>query len=120
MNAPLLAVRNLETVFPTDRGLVRAVDGVDVDVPPGECLGVVGESGSGKSVTFASVMGLIRKPGRIASGTIQFEDRDLRKLSASDIRRIRGRDIALTMQDALTALDPVLTIETQIAEVLRA
>jgi oligopeptide/dipeptide ABC transporter ATP-binding protein len=99
---------------------VRAVDGVDLDVRPGECLGVVGESGSGKSVTFASVMGLVRSPGRIEEGMVIFEGRDLIRLSRSEMRDLRGRDIAMTMQDALTALNPALTIREQIAEVLDA
>jgi peptide/nickel transport system ATP-binding protein/oligopeptide transport system ATP-binding protein len=81
---------------------------------------VVGESGSGKSVTFGSVMGLVRRPGRIDGGSIVFEGRDLRKLSARQMRAIRGRDIAMTMQDALTALNPALTVGEQLAEVLEA
>ncbi len=117
---PLLQVQGLRTVFETRAGRVFAVDGVDVTVNPGECLGVVGESGSGKSVTFSSVMGLVRAPGRIDSGSIRFEGRDLRALSAQDMRKIRGRDIAMTMQDALTALNPALTVGEQILEVLYA
>ncbi|MEQ1403347.1 ABC transporter ATP-binding protein [Rhizobium sp. YS-1r] len=116
----LLEVRGLRTVFDTRAGEVRAVDGVDLDVRPGECLGVVGESGSGKSVTFASVMGLVRSPGRIEEGAIRFEGRDLRALSQKELRRIRGRHIAMTMQDALTALNPALTVGEQILEVLYA
>jgi oligopeptide/dipeptide ABC transporter ATP-binding protein len=116
----LLEVRGLRTVFDTRAGLVRAVDGVDLDVRRGECLGVVGESGSGKSVTFSSVMGLVRSPGRIEGGSIRFEGRELRDLDPAEMRRIRGRDIAMTMQDALTALNPALTVGEQIAEVLDA
>jgi ABC-type dipeptide/oligopeptide/nickel transport system ATPase component len=86
----------------------------------GECLGVVGESGSGKSVTFASVMGLVRSPGRIDGGEIVFEGRDLRALTSREMREMRGRDIAMTMQDALTALNPALTVGEQLAEVLEA
>jgi oligopeptide/dipeptide ABC transporter ATP-binding protein len=117
---PLLTVRGLQTFFPSDEGMVRAVDGVDIDVHAGECLGVVGESGSGKSVTFASVMGLVRKPGHIAGGSIRFGGRELRDLSPAQMRGIRGREIALTMQDALTALDPVMPVGAQILEALRA
>ena len=120
MNAPLLSVKELRTVFDTRAGRVCAVDGVNVEVRRGECLGVVGESGSGKSVTFSSVMGLVRSPGRIDGGEITFDGRDLRKLSASEMRAVRGRDIAMTMQDALTALNPALTVGEQIAEVLEA
>jgi oligopeptide/dipeptide ABC transporter ATP-binding protein len=120
MNAPLLCVKGLRTVFDTRAGLVCAVDGVDVEVRRGECLGVVGESGSGKSVTFSSVMGLVRSPGRIDGGEITFDGRDLRKLSGREMRAVRGKEIAMTMQDALTALNPALTVGEQIAEVLEA
>jgi peptide/nickel transport system ATP-binding protein/oligopeptide transport system ATP-binding protein len=116
----LLEVEGLRTVFDTRDGTVCAVDGVDVQVRRGECLGVVGESGSGKSVTFGSVMGLVRSPGRIDTGRIVFEGIDLRALGPRQMRAIRGRDIAMTMQDALTALNPALTIGEQIAEVLEA
>jgi oligopeptide/dipeptide ABC transporter ATP-binding protein len=120
MTAPLLAISGLEVRFHTRAGPVRAVDGVDLEVMPGECLGVVGESGSGKSVTFLAVLGLLRAPGRIEAGEALFEGRDLAKLSQRELRRIRGREIAITMQDALTALNPALTVETQITETLLA
>ncbi len=120
MNAPLLSVTDLRTVFDTRAGRVCAVDGVNVEVRRGECLGVVGESGSGKSVTFASVMGLVRSPGRIDGGAIIFDGRDLRTLTPQQMRKVRGRDIAMTMQDALTALNPALTVGEQIGEVLEA
>ena len=116
----LLEVRGLRTVFHTRGGTVVAVDGVDVTVQRGECLGVVGESGSGKSVTFASVMGLVRSPGVVDTGAIVFDGQDLRRLSPAAMRAVRGRDIALTMQDALTALNPALTVGEQIAEMLEA
>ena len=116
----LLQVDGLRTVFDTRAGTVCAVDGVDVAVRRGECLGVVGESGSGKSVTFGSVMGLVRRPGRIDAGRILFDGRDLRALTPRQMRAIRGRDIAMTMQDALTALNPALTVGEQLAEVLEA
>jgi oligopeptide/dipeptide ABC transporter ATP-binding protein len=120
MSAPLLALRGLRTEFPTDDGTVVAVDGVDLDVWPGECLGVVGESGSGKSVTFLSVLGLVRPPGRVAAGSAVFEGRDLRSLPPAEMRALRGKAIALTFQDAQTALNPALRVEEQIAEVLSA
>jgi len=116
----LLDVRGLRTVFHTRAGEVWAVDGVDVQVRRGECLGIVGESGSGKSVTFASVMGLVRSPGRVAEGQILFEGRDLRALGPRAMRAVRGKEIAMTMQDALTALNPALTVAEQIAEALEA
>ena len=116
--APLLAVRDLRTCFRTRSGVVAAVDGVSLEVAPGECLGVVGESGSGKSVTFASVMGLVRQPGWIDRGSIVFSGRELVGLAEPAYRALRGRDLAMTMQDALTALNPALTVGEQIAEVL--
>ena len=120
MNAhePLLAVEGLCTYFHTRQGLVKAVDGVDLEVRQGECLGVVGESGSGKSVTFASVMGLVRAPGWIAAGSVRFEGRELTTLDPKAMRRLRGKSIAMTMQDALTALNPAFTVGDQIVEVV--
>ncbi len=116
---PLLKIDKLCTFFDTHAGLVRAVDGVDIELYPGECLGVVGESGSGKSVTFLSVMGLIKKPGRIESGRIEFDGRELTSLTPKQYRSIRGNEIAMTLQDALTALNPSIKIIDQIAEVLK-
>ncbi len=116
----LLSIRDLRTCFPTRTGLVTAVDGVSLDVRAGECLGVVGESGSGKSVTFASVIGLVRRPGYIAAGRVTFQGRELTAMSPAELRSVRGREIAMTMQDALTALNPALTVEEQIVEVLLA
>ena len=120
MTEPLLAIRDLRVAFATPAGLVRAVDGVSLDLHSGECLGIVGESGSGKSVTFASVMGLIRPPGRIEAGSILFSGRELVGLDVAAYRRLRGREIAMTLQDALTSLNPALTVGTQITEVLLA
>ena len=117
---PVLRVRNLCTEFPTRTGLVTAVDGVSLDVRAGECLGVVGESGSGKSVTFLSVMGLVRAPGRIAGGEIYLGDIELHNIDRRAMQALRGRDIAMTMQDALTALNPAYTVSQQIIEVLLA
>ncbi len=115
---PLLSVHDLRTCFKTRSGIVAAVDGIDLDVAAGECLGVVGESGSGKSVTFASVMGLVRPPGWIDRGSICFDGRELVGLDEQHYRNLRGGAIAMTMQDALTALNPALTVGEQIAEVL--
>ncbi len=116
----LLEVSGLRTVFPTRRGPLAACDGVDFGIAAGEALGVVGESGSGKSVTFLSVLGLIRPPGRIEAGEILFQGRDLRRLPPAELRGLRGRMVALAMQDALSALNPSITIGTQIIETLRA
>jgi oligopeptide/dipeptide ABC transporter ATP-binding protein len=117
---PLLCVRGLSTCFSTADGMVQAIQAVDLDVMRGECLGVVGESGSGKSVTFASVMGLVKPPGKITGGSVRLDGVELTQLGASALRRLRGKQIAMTMQDALTALNPVMTIETQLCEVIRA
>src|SRR3989339_310226 len=94
---PILSIRGLSTQFSTPSGLLKAVQDVSLDVMPGECVGIVGESGSGKSVSFASVMGLIKTPGQIAAGEVIFDGTDLRKLSAQALRRIRGKQIAMTM-----------------------
>ena len=117
---PVLRIRGLSTEFPTARGPLKAVQDVSLDVLPGECVGVVGESGSGKSVTFASVMGLVRHPGRVVAGNVWLDDIDLRTLDESAMRLIRGKQIAMTLQDALTALNPGLTVEQQLIEVIVA
>ncbi|MDH3741341.1 MAG: ATP-binding cassette domain-containing protein, partial [Hyphomicrobiales bacterium] len=98
----VLEISDLKTCFNTRDGMVTAVDGVSLSLERGMCLGVVGESGSGKSVTFASVMGLIKKPGFIAEGSIVFDGQELVGLDDTDYRALRGKEIAMTMQDALT------------------
>ena len=118
---PLLSVRNLSTRFRTERGTVRAVDGVSFDVAPGETLAIVGESGSGKSVTALSILRLIPDPpGKIESGEILFEGKDLLKLDEPAIRAIRGDRIAMIFQDPLSALNPVQRVGTQIVEMIQA
>ena len=116
----LLSVKGLKTFFQTRRGLVHAVDGVNLAVHRGESLGVVGESGSGKTITFASVMGLIRPPGWIESGSIVFDGQELVGLPAEAMRNLRGKSIAMTMQDSLTALNPAFTVGSQIMESILA
>jgi len=116
---PLLELRNLETVFPTRRGVVQAVTGVSLTLHKGEILGIVGESGCGKSVTLLSILRLISWPGRIAGGQVLFQGRDLLKLSGREIRRIRGKDIAMVFQDPLSTLNPAFTVGEQIGESLR-
>src|SRR3954451_24155284 len=117
--AHLLEVRNLQTHFPTRSGLVRAVDGVSFYLDRGELLGLVGESGCGKSMTALSVMRLISPPGKIVNGEILFDGKDLLKLSDSEMRDMRGDDIAMIFQDPMTSLNPVFTVGEQIAEALR-
>lgn len=117
--APLLEVRNLETHFHTQDGVVKAVDGVSFYVNRGETLGIVGESGCGKSVTSLSVMRLIpNPPGKIAGGQIFFDGEDLLKASEEEMRHIRGNRIAMIFQDPMTSLNPVLTVGRQITESL--
>ena len=115
----LLQVKGLRTWFHTFRGVVKAVDDVSFDIRAGEVLAVVGESGGGKSVTGFSVIRLIDEPGRIESGEILFAGRDLMKLSEREMNRVRGKDISMVFQDAMTSLNPVYTIGQQIDEVLR-
>jgi len=114
----LLEIRNLKTTFRSDEGVVRAVDGVDLHVAEGEVLGVVGESGSGKSVTMLSLMGLIEAPGEVKADAIRFEGRDLLTASAEEMRRLRGNRMAMIFQDPMTSLNPFLTVEEQVCEVL--
>ncbi len=115
--APLLEVRSLVTQFSTSGGLVRAVDGVSWDVAEGETVALVGESGCGKSVSALSIMRLVAAPaGRVVGGEILFRGRDLLKLSEEEMRRVRGREIAMIFQEPMTSLNPVLTIGRQLTE----
>lgn len=118
-NTPLLELRNLTTIYPTRRGDVRAVDGVNLTLHEGEILGIVGESGCGKSTVLLSILRLIRKPGRIADGQILFKGRDLLSLSSREMRAIRGREIAMIFQDPLSTLNPAFPVGEQIRESLR-
>jgi len=115
---PLLEVRNLKTHFHTEDGVVKAVDGVDLYVMPGEVLGLVGESGCGKSVTSLSIMQLIGVPGRIVEGQILFEGRDLVKASEEEMMKVRGNRISMIFQQPQSALNPVFRVGDQISEVL--
>ena len=121
MTEPLLAVDHLVTSFRTERGVVRAVDGVSFAVGRGQTLGLVGESGCGKSVTSLSILRLIQSPpGRIEPGSrIAFEGRNLLDLADADMRRVRGNRISMIFQEPMTSLNPVFTIGDQIAEVFR-
>ena len=115
---PLLEVRNLKTYFYTEDGIVKAVDGVDIDVYPGEVLGVVGESGCGKSVTSLSIMRLIGQPGKIMEGEVFFDGKDLLKLSDTEMKAMRGNRISMIFQQPQTSLNPVFRVGDQISEVL--
>jgi len=115
-----LRVSGLATHFFTRAGVVKAVDGVDFEVGPGEALGLVGESGSGKSITGFSIMGLIDPPGRVVGGSIRFEGRELVGAAEAEMRRLRGNRIAMIFQDPMMTLNPVLRIDTQMIEAIRA
>ncbi|RCW55387.1 ABC transporter ATP-binding protein [Halanaerobium sp. ST460_2HS_T2] len=115
----LVEVKNLKTYFYTEEGIVKAVDGVDFEIYPGETLGVVGESGCGKSVTSLSIMRLVESPpGRIEAGEIIFKGKDLIKISEKEMRKIRGNDISMIFQEPMTSLNPVYTVGDQIMEAI--
>ncbi|TVP70240.1 MAG: ABC transporter ATP-binding protein [Rhodobacteraceae bacterium] len=116
----ILDVRDLQTHFFTDAGVVKAVDGVSFSLSAGEVLGLVGESGSGKSVTGFSILRLVDAPGRVVGGQINFKGQDLAKLSDREMRALRGNRIAMIFQDPMMTLNPVLRIETQMVEAVRA
>ncbi|MDL1911753.1 ABC transporter ATP-binding protein [Chloroflexi bacterium CFX6] len=115
---PLLELRNLKTYFFTEDGVVKAVDGVDIEVYPGEVLGLVGESGCGKSVTSLSIMRLIGQPGKVVDGEIVFDGKDLLKLPEVEMMTVRGNRISMIFQQPQTSLNPVFRIGDQIGEVL--
>ena len=116
---PLLDVQDLTVVFEGSRTSVTAVDHVSFQLAAGETLGLVGESGSGKSVTAFSILRLVQAPGRIVSGRVIFEGRDLLTLPEPDMRQVRGARISLIFQEPMTALNPVMRVGDQIAEALR-
>jgi len=114
---PLLEVKNLKTYFFTDEGVVKAVDGVDFTVGPGEVLGLVGESGCGKSVTSFSIMRLVGRPGKIVGGEILFDGKDLLKLSEDEMVLLRGKAMSMIFQQPQSSLNPVFNAGDQVAEV---
>jgi peptide/nickel transport system ATP-binding protein len=117
---PLLVVDNLTVDFTTDKGTVRAIDGVSFNIMPGETIAIVGESGCGKSVSSLSIMGLIPSPpGKIVDGSIKYNGRELIGLTEKEYRKIRGNDISMIFQEPMTALNPVLRISTQMVDVIR-
>ena len=118
MGEPLLEVRNLKTTFMTENGPVTAVDGVSFTVEEGEMLGIVGESGCGKSVTSESIMRLLNENTTKYEGEIIYKQQNLLKLSKKEMRKIRGNEISMIFQDAMTALNPVYTIGNQIVEAI--
>jgi peptide/nickel transport system ATP-binding protein/oligopeptide transport system ATP-binding protein len=120
MANPLLEIQGLKTFFFTRKGVVKAVDGVDLSLNEGGTLGLVGESGCGKTVTALSVMRLISEPiGRIVEGSINFEGRDIVKMTESEMRKIRGNRISMVFQEPMTSLNPVFKAGFQIAEAIQ-
>lgn len=115
----MLEVKNLAVNFPTRRGSLKAVNDVSFNLSDGEILGLVGESGCGKSMTLLALMGLVPYPGQTVAGEVRFVGQNLLELSTKEIRRIRGRRIAMIFQDPLTTLNPVFKVGEQIAEALR-
>jgi peptide/nickel transport system ATP-binding protein len=120
MTPPLLRVEGLRTHFFTKAGVVKAVDDVSFTVSKGEVLGLVGESGSGKSMTGYSIMGLIDPPGKVVSGKIELNGRNLNALSPEAMRQLRGNRIAMIFQDPMMTLNPVLRIDVQMVETILA
>ena len=118
INKPLLEVKNLKTYFYTEDGVVRAVDGVDFSIYPGEVLGIVGESGCGKSVTSLSIMRLIGIPGKIVEGEIIFDGKNLVTAKEEEMMQVRGNRISMIFQQPQSALNPVFRAGDQISEVL--
>jgi peptide/nickel transport system ATP-binding protein len=118
-NQPLLQVFNLKTYFYTDDGIVKAVDGVDFHVMPGEILGLVGESGCGKSVTSFSILRLVDDPGKVVAGEVYFEGRNLLELSVPEMVHMRGNLMSMIFQQPQSSLNPVFTVGAQIAEVFQ-
>jgi oligopeptide transport system ATP-binding protein len=117
----LLSVEDLRVEFSSSSGRVHAVNGITFELAPHETLGIVGESGCGKSVTSLAIMGLLPKPaGKIAGGHVVFDGKDLATLRPDEMRDLRGCDIAMVFQDPMTSLNPVITIEEQLVEVIQA
>ena len=118
MPAPILEIEDLHTYFFTKEGIIKAVNGVSLTLEEDSVLALVGESGSGKTMTALSVLGLVPNPGKVVKGSIRYDGQDLLKLNSEQMRRLRGKEIALVFQDAQTALNPVITIGRQVEEIM--
>ena len=119
MTSPLLALSGLRVAFPTGKGEVEALRGVDLSIGPGECLGLVGESGSGKSLTAFTTMGLLPSQGRVVDGKAMFAGQDLLEMNERQLERLRGNDLSMIFQEPMTALNPVMRVGEQIGAPLR-
>ncbi|MCD5390708.1 ABC transporter ATP-binding protein [candidate division NPL-UPA2 bacterium] len=117
-NGPLLEIKNLQTHFFTNEGLVKAVDGLDLEIFSRETSGLVGESGCGKTVTALSIMGLLPSPGKITQGSITLQGRDLTQLPERKLQKIRGKEIAMIFQEPMTSLNPIFTVGHQVEEAI--
>jgi oligopeptide/dipeptide ABC transporter ATP-binding protein len=118
MSEKILEISNLRTYFFTEAGVVKALDGMSLEVYKGQAVGLVGESGSGKSVTAQSVLRIVPRPGRIVDGSIRFDGEDLLSKSDSEMRKLRGPKMAIVFQDPTTSLNPVYTVEKQLTDIL--
>ena len=114
-DTPLLQVKNLTTYFVTDSGEVHAVNGVSFNLDRGRVLGIVGESGSGKSVTAYSIMRILSDNGRVESGQVLFDGKDILQTSENEMRQFRGERISIIFQDPMTSLNPVFTVGSQLS-----
>ena len=119
MVKPILQIKNLTTHFHVGKRIVKAVDGININVKSGEMLAIVGESGCGKSVTAMSIMRLLPQPPAVYKGEILFEEHDILKMSVGEIRSIRGKDISMIFQEPMTSLNPAYTVGEQISEGIR-
>ncbi|MED4780223.1 ABC transporter ATP-binding protein [Brevibacillus choshinensis] len=119
METKLLEVRNLQTHFKTEDGVVPSVDGISFSVAKGETLAIVGESGCGKSVTSLSIMGLVAPPGQVVGGEILLEGQNLLALNKKELRKLRGNKLSMIFQEPMTSLNPVFTVGNQLSEVFR-
>ena len=114
----ILTIRDLKVAFQVKGKLAYALDGINIDIPKGKIVGIVGESGCGKSMTAMSIMGLIKNPGKIVGGSIDFCGTELTKLSVRDYAKIRGKDISMIFQEPMTSLNPVVKVGKQVMEAI--